>query len=52
VPDYEVYIPQEKDRDPEAEKEMQMGKGESLRDPWFRSDSEALQWGDPVEGGK
>jgi hypothetical protein len=30
--------------------EMQMGKDESLRDPWFNNDTEALNWEPKAEG--
>jgi hypothetical protein len=39
-----VFIPQDGDEDTEAEAQMQMGKEESLRDPWFDSDEAALNW--------
>lgn len=47
----DIYQPSEEDRDTEAEELMQMGKGESLRDPWFKSDYEAENW-EPKEGGE
>lgn len=53
-----VFIPTEDDRDPHAEAEMQLGKSESLADPWFDTE-EGQRWlaetrdaaGDPGIGG-
>lgn len=36
----DIYVPTEEDVDPNAEEEMQMGKEESLRDPWFDDHTE------------
>ena len=42
--DENIYVPTEEDRDPEAEEQMDAVAEGSLRDPWFESDEEALNW--------